>query len=231
MLYPHSKSSCAERNGGELGGQTSWQSQEDCHFFHKNTTAAAVLSNKQKILQLPSHKLVQDVTTRWNSSHSMLKHYLEQQAAVFTALTDGSIKKNIKDIVTLSDADMKLAKDVVQVLKPLKMITTLMSTEQTPTLSMILPLKLRTLMSMKHSSDSTTVKKMKTAITTDFEDRYPDTNEALTDFLHVSTAIDPLFKSLPFLDGTTITSTFNSLTNQCKASHWSKIHLCGGETV
>lgn len=85
------------------------------------------------MLQLPLHKLVQDVATRWNSSHDMLERYLEQQAAVFSALTDKSVKKNIKDIVTLSDDDVKLAEDVVQVLKPLKTVTTLMSTEQMPT--------------------------------------------------------------------------------------------------
>ena len=37
-------------------------------FFHKSPTAAAVLKDKQKMLKLPSHKLVQDVSTRWNSS-------------------------------------------------------------------------------------------------------------------------------------------------------------------
>ena len=85
------------------------------------------------MLQLPSHKLVQDVPTKWNSSQDMLERYLEQQPAVFSALTDKSVKKNTKDIVTLSDDDVKLAEDVVQVLEPLKTVTTLMSTEQMPT--------------------------------------------------------------------------------------------------
>ncbi len=85
---------------------------------------------------------------------------------------------------------MKLAEDVVQVLKPLKTVTTLMSTEQIPTISMILPLKHRILASMKHSgSDSTVVKDIKAAIAHDFEDRYPDTDRALIQFLHMSTAL------------------------------------------
>lgn len=68
---------------------------------------------------------------------------------------------------------------------------------------------------MKHTgSDTATVKEMKTAITKDFQDRYPQTDEALSDFLHVSTALDPRFKSLPFLDETTTTSIFNSLTEK-----------------
>ncbi len=184
-------------------------------FFHRSTTAAAVLKEKQVMLQLPLHKLVQDVATRWNSSHDMLERYLEQQAAVFSALTDKSVKKNIKDIVTLSDDDVKLAEDVVQVLKPLKTVTTLMSTKQIPTISMILPLKHRILASMKHSgSDSTVVKDFKAAIAHDFEDRYPDTDRALIQFLHMSTALDPRFKSLPFLDETTHDTIFKSLTER-----------------
>lgn len=184
-------------------------------FFHRSTTAAAVLKEKQVMLQLPLHKLVQDVATRWNSSHDMLERYLEQQAAVFSALTDKSVKKNIKDVVTLSDDDVKLAEDVVQVLKPLKIVTTLMSTEQIPTISMILPLKHRILASMKHSgSDSTVVKDIKAAIVHDFEDRYPDTDRALIQCLHMSTALDPRFKSLPFLDETTHHTIFKSLTER-----------------
>ncbi len=40
------------------------------------------------MLQLPPHKLVQDVITRQNSNYDMLTRYLEQQAAVYSALTE-----------------------------------------------------------------------------------------------------------------------------------------------
>ncbi len=170
-------------------------------FFHRSTTAVEVLKEKQELLQLPSHKLIQDVVTRWNSSHDMLERYLEQQAAVFPALTDKRVKKNLKDLVTLSDDNMKLAESVIQVLKPLKTVTTIMSTDQIPTVSMIIPLKHRILTSMKHrDSDSAAVKEVKTAISRDFKDRYPDTDHTLIQFLHLSTALDPRFKSMPFLD-------------------------------
>lgn len=66
---------------------------------------------------------------------------------------------------------------------------------------------------MKHSSsDSKVEKDIKATIAHDFEDRYPDTDRALIQFLHVSTALDPRFKSLPFLDGTTHDAIFKSLT-------------------
>lgn len=170
-------------------------------FFHRSTTAAEMLKQKQELLQLPSHKLIQDVVTRWNSSHDMLERYLEQQAAIFSALTDKRVKKNVKDLVTLSDDDIKLAEALIQVVKPLKTVTTIMSTDQTPTVSMIIPLKHRILASMKHNAtDPAVVKEVKTAISRDFKDRYPDADPTLIQFLHLSTALDPRFKSLPFLD-------------------------------
>lgn len=41
-------------------------------FFHRSSTAAALLTSTQKGLNMPQHKLIQDVATRWNSSYDML---------------------------------------------------------------------------------------------------------------------------------------------------------------
>ncbi|XP_051998856.1 E3 SUMO-protein ligase ZBED1-like [Xyrauchen texanus] len=189
-------------------------------FFHRSTTAAAVLKDKQEMLQLPTHKLIQDVPTRWNSSYDMLERYLEQQAAVFSALTDKNAKRNIKDILTLSDEDVKVAEDIVQVLKPLKTVTALLSTEQLPTVSMIMPLKHTILESMNVScTDTAVVKDVKSAIVSDFTNRYPDSDSTLAQFLHMSTALDPRFKSLPFLDENTRRIVFNSLIEKILEYH------------
>ncbi|CDQ83883.1 unnamed protein product [Oncorhynchus mykiss] len=59
-------------------------------FLHRSTTATHVLNTKQEMLQLPTHKLIHHVTTTWTSTYDI---YLEQQAAVYSALTDKTLKK------------------------------------------------------------------------------------------------------------------------------------------
>lgn len=187
-------------------------------FFHRSTTAAAILKSKQDMLQLPPHKLVQDVITRWNSSYDMITRYLEQQAAVYSALAEKDIKKNAKDLITLSDQDVTVLEDVCQVLKPLKTVTTLMSSEQQPTVSMIMPLQHTILTSMKHSdTDSTIVKDVKSAIEANFEERYSDPR--LQQFLNESTALDPRFKTLPHLDDKSQNEIFNCLEEKILQEH------------
>ena len=95
-------------------------------FFHRSSTATAVLMSKQKQLQLPSNKLIMDVTTGWNSTLDMLARYLEQQAAISAALTSPEVKQNAGSIDTLDSCDVRDAEDLVKLLHPLKTATTVL---------------------------------------------------------------------------------------------------------
>lgn len=65
-----------------------------------------MLKAKQSLLNIPDYKLIIDVATRWNSSLEMITRFLEQQPAILSALTSNEVKRNVKDIVTLSDMDI-----------------------------------------------------------------------------------------------------------------------------
>ncbi|KAL1277053.1 hypothetical protein QQF64_023726 [Cirrhinus molitorella] len=68
-------------------------------------------------------------------------------------MTDKAVKKNVKDIVTLSENDVGLAENVITALNSLKTVTTLMCTESSPSASIVLPMKMMILKSMVLSDD------------------------------------------------------------------------------
>ena len=191
-------------------------------YFHRSTVATAILKEKQKRLQLPEHKLVMDVSTRWNSALDMISRYLEQQPAIYAALTSRVLRGRGNDVATLSERDIASAEELVVILTPLKVATTALCEESVPTLSMILPLQHQLINhTMKTSEDDTPlIKQVKQIIVVDLAKRYQgtDTKKNLT----LATLIDPRFKLAPFLSNEDRLDAYHELTLQaivalCKA--------------
>lgn len=84
-------------------------------FFHESTTAHNALTVKQEMLNLPKHKVIHDVTTQWNTAHDMLARYVEQQPAIYSALTmDKTLRSHInKDMAILTDDEQKMAEQLI----------------------------------------------------------------------------------------------------------------------
>ncbi|XP_051506673.1 uncharacterized protein LOC127413511 isoform X2 [Myxocyprinus asiaticus] len=138
-----------------------------------------------------------DVVTRWNSSMEILERYLEQQTAIMAALLSTEVRKNAHQLDTLDSADISDAKEIVNLLKPLKKkATTVLSDEKSTTLSLDVPLKSMIEQSMTLDEKySTTIANMKTAILQNLSSRYTEEQ----DYLLESTALDPRFRPLPHL--------------------------------
>ncbi|XP_069108978.1 E3 SUMO-protein ligase ZBED1-like, partial [Argopecten irradians] len=172
-------------------------------FMHRSTTAAAILKQKQKMLNIPENKLIIDVRTRWNSSYLMVERFL-QQVAILATLTDERIKKQIEVFCYITEASVQasniLGQDEVQrfeeflkLMEPLYQATLALSADQYPTVGLMFPLlqKLKDLYSPLES-DSPFQTKIKNAILKDLEKRYQ--SEALMEYFEEASVLDPRVK-------------------------------------
>ncbi|KAL2082256.1 hypothetical protein ACEWY4_022074 [Coilia grayii] len=186
-------------------------------FFRRSTVASHVLREKQALLNLPRHKLITDVATRWNSAHDMLERFLEQQPAIHAALLSAEIRKSEKDICTLTESDITAAEEVVAAMKPMKVATLAISEETRPTLSIVAPLHAQLVHQLQDNpSDSTLTRELKTTICQDLNKRYLNEKEAL----YKASALDPRFKALPFLSEDEREDVYNGITAEATRTKW-----------
>ncbi|KAJ4931093.1 hypothetical protein JOQ06_025392 [Pogonophryne albipinna] len=100
-------------------------------------------------------------------------------------------------MASLTEDDMTLIPEVIKLMSPLKVATTLLSEENNPTISMISPIQSKLQRQFQpDESDHMVISQMKERFRPDFDGRYT----YLQDLLHYASALDPRFKDLAFLD-------------------------------
>ena len=188
-------------------------------YFHRSTTAAALLKSKQQLLSLPSHKLIMDVSTRWNSTFDMLTRFLEMEPAIVACAVSKELRgKN--ELIMLSESDMKNLEAVVSLLKPMKTITTALCDAGSPTVSLILPFQDRIKrITQVTDGDTGIIRDMKAAVHGDICKRYQG---EIRPFLLMATALDARFLSLAFIDNNERSQVYSDLHRKVMESHaWS----------
>uniref|UniRef100_A0A803SNT0 BED-type domain-containing protein n=1 Tax=Anolis carolinensis TaxID=28377 RepID=A0A803SNT0_ANOCA len=108
-------------------------------YFHRSIKAARQLRDRQSLEGLPQHKLLQDVSTRWNSTLKMLERMVEQQKAVH-GISLTLVAPVSKLVPTKQEWDT--ISQLVDVLKPFKHATETLS-ESKALLSQAVPMVLR----------------------------------------------------------------------------------------
>ena len=167
------------------------------HFKH-STVATSALIDRQKRMNMPTKKLLQDCSTRWNSSYYLLERLVEMQWPISAVLSDERVTKKADRYLDLKNEQWDLARELLAPLKQIETATVYMSEEEKASVSSILPILHGIIENINIADeDSVTIKEFKTAITESIEKRW--SLDDLCPILHLSTILDTRFKQLKFL--------------------------------
>ena len=160
------------------------------HFKH-STVAYSRLCSIQERLDIPQHRLQQDIRTRWNSSLYMVQSVIEQKMALAAYATES-------DIPILSATQLDLAEKIIAALLPIDKLTNSVSADSA-SVSVIIPFVKMLIKTLeKHHNDSG-VRTMKKEILLSVKRRFNDIESNVP--LVIACLLDPRFKDR-FLSGT-----------------------------
>ena len=163
--------------------------------FHRSPKSMSKLREKQKLLGLPEHQLINDCITRWGSTYEMLKRFLEQQQAICAMLLEDGDNRSLMP----STDEITTMEELVEILKHFYEATEILSGELYPTIGVVFPILNRflTVLLVPDSNDNDVVMKVKGKIKQDLITRYQ--GDEIENVLHISMYLDPRFKLLPML--------------------------------
>lgn len=157
-------------------------------WFHQSVTAS------DELRKLTEKKLVQDVTTRWNSTYDMIKRFLELRPFI------NDIVNRITTAPPMTSAlEMEILQDAVDVLQPLHTATLEISSNQYLTSSLAIPIASSLLQEVTALTPNHDIgKDLKASILNQHKKRFGSIEQVQQ--LAVSTLLDPRFKREYFND-------------------------------
>ena len=164
--------------------------------------ATEALKGKQAELNLPQHRLIQHVKTRWNSIYDMFECLLEQRWALAAVLSDrGFTKLTDARTLELADASWHVMEELLPVLKSLKCATTALCGETELSISMVHPIT-ATLLSRylrPTEGESPKVREFKGKVAESLSSRIePENTDTAQKAALVASFLDPRNKNLRF---------------------------------
>jgi len=162
------------------------------HFKHSSQNTKKLL-DMEKHLGLPLLKLKQECPTRWNSRYEMLDRLVTVKEAV------SAVAASIKKVPSLTASEWEMVEEYVQIFKPFKILTAVMSSSKYPTISMVIP----ELNKLKHTLSTEYVESscfptLKEDLLENIDKRWPHYENI--SIYAISTLLDPRYKDCGFND-------------------------------
>ena len=158
------------------------------HFKHSEQ-ACCRLRECQQSCDLPTHHLIQDVETRWNSTYLMLQSISEQRKALnLYSVEQGSF-------TMLTKTELETVDNIVTVLKPLYDATLEISRDDA-CISLVIQIVSLLLAKLQSSMEDIGLSQMKAALHDSLNRRF--SNVKAEPNLIAATLFDPRFKSMYF---------------------------------
>ena len=198
------------------------------HFKH-SVVAMTALKGKQDKLGIKQHHLIQDVTTRWNSTYFRMEQLSEQRVAIYAVLHDPTITKNDQKHLYLKENKWELLSQMVTVLKPLQVATTVFSLEQNTSYSIIYPVinGLLTKHLVVEESDVPAIKNFKRNVSNQLKERFkPNSLDTAKSLPVLCAAIDPRLSKLTFLSEKQRKITHDEVIDQAEMLRLEKLDDC-----
>ena len=173
--------------------------------FNRSCVASDALEEYQKREGVKPLKLIQDVATRWNSLYLMFDRLVKLRSAVYYVLHEKKYTKpNECAAIQLSEDQWSLIEELIPVLSPLAEATEVLSTEEYPSCSSIMPMLLSLmrydLEVKEHDSEVVGTLKNKTVNGLRSRNVCPDDPEFPVSAVAVATFLDPRYKGLRFIN-------------------------------
>jgi len=169
------------------------------HFKH-STVATAALADRQKRMGMPVKRVIQDCSTRWNSSYYLLERLVETRWPISAVLSDEKVMKKRSDRkLDLTNEQWELAKELLEPLHQIETATVYFSEEKQVSISTVLPILLGITDNLKVlDKDSCVLKEFKHTVIESIHRRWKFSE--LSPILILCTVLDARFKHLKFID-------------------------------
>ncbi|XP_076301940.1 E3 SUMO-protein ligase ZBED1-like [Lasioglossum baleicum] len=170
------------------------------HFKHSNVAKKA-LEIKQRQLGITKTTLLQCCSTRWNSTFFMLERIRENRCSITNVIADRAITNlSTARNLEVTECQWENIDSLLNVLKPLQIITTLFCGEKNASVSMVRPLLNKLIENHLNilETDNHVIRVFKETVLSEIKNRFQlnFNEESTTTITQISCFLDPRYKDL-----------------------------------